>query len=81
MKYQFDGTFDWYRARLVAKRYIRTYGVDYENTFALVTKINTIRIQLSLAAHFGWELHHFDVKIAFIHGYLEEEVYMEKCAG
>ena len=39
--------------------------------------MNTIRIILSLAAHFSWEMHQFDVKNAFLHGSLEEEIYME----
>jgi len=39
--------------------------------------MNTVRIILSLAAHFGWAMHQFDVKNAFLHGSLEEEVYME----
>ena len=39
--------------------------------------MNTVRIILSLAAHFDWELQQFDVKNAFLHGDLEEEVYME----
>jgi len=51
--------------------------VDYEEKFALVAKMNDIRIILSLSAHFGWELLQFDVKNAFLHGQLEEEVYME----
>ena len=42
-----------------------------------MAKMNTIKIIISLAAHFGWEMHQFDVKNAFLHGSLEEEVYME----
>ena len=55
----------------------QTYGINYEETLALVAKINTVRIILSLATHFGWEMHQFDVKNVFLHGSLEEEVYME----
>ena len=77
VKYQSNGKLDRYKARLVAKWYTQTYGIDYEETFAQVGKMNTVRIILSLAAHFDWEMHLFDVKNAFLHGSLEEEVYME----
>ena len=65
----------------MAKGYTQTYGIDYEETFAPVAKMNTIRIFLSLAACFGRELQQFDVKNAFLHGDLEEEVYMETPPG
>jgi len=77
VKYKFDGTLDQYKATLVAKGYTQTYEIDYEETFAPMAKMNTIRIILSVAAHFGWEMHQFDVKNAFLHGRLEEEVYIE----
>ena len=62
---------------MVTKGYTQTYGINYDDTFAPVAKMSTVIIILSLAAHFGWEMHQFDVKNAFLHGSLEEEVYME----
>lgn len=53
---------------------------DFEN-FALVAKMNTIRILLAFAVQFNWTLHQFDVKNAFLHGDLEEVVYMEPPSG
>ena len=51
--------------------------MDYQDTFALVAKINSVRILLSLAANKDWALHQFDVKNIFLYGNLENEVYMD----
>ncbi|RDX62452.1 hypothetical protein CR513_59211, partial [Mucuna pruriens] len=77
VKCKSDGTLEQYKERLVAKGYTQTYGIDYEETFALVAKMNTVRVIISLVAHFGWNLQQFDVKNVFLHGDLEEEVYMK----
>ncbi|KAL5833166.1 hypothetical protein ACOSQ3_016840 [Xanthoceras sorbifolium] len=77
VKYKSDGTLERYKARLVATCYTQTYGIDYLETFTPVAKMNTVRVLLSLAANFGWNLQQFDVKNAFLHGNLEEEIYIK----
>nr|GFA33024.1 ribonuclease H-like domain, reverse transcriptase, RNA-dependent DNA polymerase [Tanacetum cinerariifolium] len=70
-----------YKARLVAKGYVQEQGIDFDEVFAPVARIETVRLILALEAHHGWQVHHLDVKSAFLHGDLKEEVYVTQPEG
>ena len=56
VKYKANETLERYKTRLVAKGYTQTYGVDYLETFALIAKMNIVKILLSLATNYNWDL-------------------------
>nr|GEW62530.1 putative polyprotein [Tanacetum cinerariifolium] len=70
-----------YKARLVAKGYTQTPGINYEETLSLVADIRDIRILIAIAAYYDYEIWQMDVKIDFLNGYLNEEVYIEQPEG
>ena len=76
-----DGSINKYKSRLVAKGYIQRHSVDFEEVFAPVARIETVGFIIALAASRGCEIHHLDVKTAFLHGDLKEDVYVQQPEG
>ena len=76
-----DGNITRHKARLVAKGYVQRAGVDFDEVFVPVARMESVRFLLAIAAHYGWTVHHLDVKSAFLNGDLAEEVYVEQPPG
>ena len=75
------GVVEKYKARLVVKGYAQRHGVDYDEVFAPVARLETIRFFVSLAAQRNWKIFQLDVKSAFLNGFLEEDVFVEQPKG
>jgi len=76
VKYKSDGTIERFKARFIIRGDHQLEGFDFTETFAPVAKMSSVRTFLSIAVVRGWELHQMDVNNAFLHGDLEEDVYM-----
>jgi hypothetical protein len=81
IKNRSDRSIERYKTRLVAKSFIQKYGIDYEETFALVARLSSIHTLLAIVASCQWKLFQMDVKNAFLNGDLSEEVYMQPSPG
>ena len=77
IKFNPDGSAARLKAHFVVKGYAQIYGVDYSNTFSPITKLTYVRLSISLATSYDWDLHQLDIKNVFQHEDLQEEVFME----
>ena len=75
------GNIERHKAKLVVRGYKQQQGRDYEENFAPVARMETIREVLSIAAQHKWKFYQMDVKYAFLNGVLKEEVYVEQPPG
>ncbi len=76
-----NGEVERYKAKLVARGFTQTYGVDYNETFAPVAKFTSICCILALTTLEDMEIHQMDMKMTFLNGELEKEIYMEQPQG
>jgi len=81
IKTKSDGSIERYKTRLVARSFQQTQGLDYDETFAPVAHMTTIRTLIAVAASCSLTISQMDVKNAFLHGDLHEEVYMQPPPG
>lgn len=81
LKQNANGSAERFKTRLVAKGYTHPYEIDFQETFAPISKLNTMKILISIAANLDWKLHQLDVKNTFLNGDPKEEVYMETPPG
>jgi glycine cleavage system H lipoate-binding protein len=81
LKMKPSGEIAKYKARLVAKGFLQKPRLDFNEVFALVARLETIRLVVAVATYKGWAMHQLDVKSVFLNGPLEEEVYVKQPPG
>ena len=78
LKHDEHGNVTKHKVWLVAKGYVQRQGIDYEEVFSPVARMESVRMPLAVAAYHAWAGHHMDVKSAFLNGDLAEEVYVQQ---
>ena len=81
IKTRIDDFVERYKSQLVSRGFTQEYGIDYEETFAPVARVTSIRTLVSITAAKGWRLSQMDVNNSFLNGDLEEEVYIKPPPG
>nr|GFD24618.1 zinc finger, CCHC-type [Tanacetum cinerariifolium] len=81
IKLKVNGTIEKFQARLVIQGFRHNSGIDYCDNYALVARINTIRLLIAMASIHNMIIHQMDVKITFLNGELDKEVYMNQPQG
>ncbi|GAU44851.1 hypothetical protein TSUD_112250 [Trifolium subterraneum] len=81
LKLRPNGEIAKYKARLVSRGFLQKAGIDFNEVYAPVARLETIRIVVAIAAYNGWKMHQLDVESAFLNGPLEEEVYVKQPPG
>ena len=80
-KLNVDGDVEKYKARLVAQGFSQQPGIDYNDNFAPISRLDMVRMVLAIATHNKWYVHQMDAMSAFLNGSLEEEVYVRQPPG
>lgn len=80
-KHNAQGEIEKHKACFVAKGYKQKQGIDYQDYFAPVARLETIRLILALSAQNDWNIFRMDVKSAFLNGFLQEDVYIDQPPG
>ena len=77
IKHAVDGSVEKFKVVFVARGFSQKEGIDYEDTFSLVSRYTSIRVIILLASILGWKLHQMDLKTTFLNGKIEHEVFVE----
>ena len=80
-KFDNDGNVVKHKARLVAKGFSQEPGIDYNEAFSPVARLDIVRTVLAIAGHHEWKVYPMDVKSSFLNGILQEEVYVQQPSG